>query len=387
MVDYMVLVMDKQLQVVGDPILCWTSLDITLKFNEASTGVLTAPGYDWVRDQFTPGCRVVVIRDGQVLIAGPMELYLWERSDDGDNAGAGQITVNFSDFLSLIVARETYPDGTLAPGAQVVDNWTYTGNAETALRTLVDLNAGPSALAARQIPGLVLGTVASVGSSVTASAERMEPMGDVMRRIATAGGGIGFRTQLVGSTVEFQVYQPTNLSSQVVFGFGNGALKYIAYEMKAPTANAAIVGGQGEGADRLLLERDNQASQDAWDRRETLVSRPGNDPVADLNADGDAALADGAETVRIPMSTADTPFQKYGDYTMGSIVSVESAPGAMITDVVVTVHFQVYPTAGEVVSATVGSQAASTDPKWIQRMRAMEQRIAYLERNVVPAAV
>jgi hypothetical protein len=386
--DYLVLVTDRTMQVVGDPIACWSSLDVTLKFNEPSTGMLTAPGYDWIRDQFRPGARVVVLRNGQTLIAGPVEKTLWERSDDGDNAGAGNLTVNFSDFISLIASRQTYPDGALAPSAQVLDNWTWSGNAESALRTLVNWNAGPSALPDRQIPQLLLGATAGVGTSVTAAAERMEPMGDVMRRIAVAGGNIGFRTELTpANQVEFQVYQPPDLSQEAIFGFGYGSLKYIAFEQTAPTANAAIVGGQGEGADRLLIERNNSASAEAWDRREVLVSRPGNDPTADLEADGDAALADGAETIRVATSVADTPFLSYGDYHIGSIVSVETWPGSMLTDMVVTVHFQVSAGAGEYVSATVGSQAANSDPLWVQRIRALDRRIAYLERNVVAAAV
>ncbi len=385
--NYVILVTNQDMVAVGDPIACWTMIDVTLKFNEPGSGLFTVPGYDWIRDQFSPGCRVVVIRNGEVLIAGPVERWLWERSDDGENAGAGKLTVNFSDFVSLIVSRHTYPDGTLAPAAQVVDNWTYTGNAELALRELVNRNAGPGALTARQIPRLVLGAVAGVGTSVTAKAERMEPMGDVMRRIAVAGGNLGFRAVLTDDDdVEFEVYDPPDLSGQVVFGFGAGSLKYIGYEVTAPTANAALVGGQGEGADRLIIERGNAGSQDAWDRRETLVNRPGSDPTADLNTAGDEALAEGAETYRMPTSVADSDYQAFGrDYTLGSIVSVETWPGSMISDVIVTVHLQVYPTAGEVISSTVGSQAENSDPKWIQRMRAMDKRISYLERNVVPA--
>jgi hypothetical protein len=137
-----------------------------------------------------------------------------------------------------------------------------------------------------------------------------------------------------------------------------------------------------------VLERLNAGSVDAWDRYETLVSRPGNDPVADLNAAGDEALTEGAETGRLATSTSDTPFQRFGvDYTLGAKVSVETWPGSMISDVIVTVHVQVFPTAGEVVSSTVGSQAENADPKWIQRMRAIDKRVSYLERNVVPAAV
>lgn len=383
--DYIVLVTDRSMQVVGDPIACWSSLDITLKFNEPGSGIMVAPGYDWIRDQFRPGARVVVMRNGQALIAGPVEQWLWERSDDGDNAGAGKITVNFSDFLSLIVARCTYPDGDITPAAQYNDNWTFTGSAEGALRALVYYNAAAGTLADRQIPNLALGSVAGVGTVATYTAERMEPLGDVLRRVAVTGGNLGFRTRLDPSNVVyFEVYQSPDLRQEVVFSFGLGSLKYVAFEQTAPKANAAIVGGQGTGADRLLLERDNVASAQAWDRREVLVSRPGNDPTADLNADGDAALADGAETIRVPTSVADSPFIGYGDYDIGSIVSVETWPGTLLSDVVVTVHFEVYATSGEYVSATVGAQAASSDPKWLQRIREMDKRISYLERNVTP---
>jgi hypothetical protein len=384
--EYVVLVTDRNMKVVGDPITCWSSLDITLKFNEPGTGIMTTPGYDWIRDQFRPGARVVVMRNDEALIAGPVEQWLWERSDDGDNGGAGQITVNFSDFLSLIVSRLTYPDGALSPSAQTLDNWSYTGNAELALRELVYKNAGPAALVERAIPQLTLGSTAGVGTSGTFTAERMEPMGDVMRRVAVAGGNLGFQARLNSDNlVYFEVYQSPDLRQEVVFSFGLGSLKYVAFEQTAPKANAAIVGGQGTGADRLLLERNNYASAQAWDRREVLVSRPGNDPTADLNTDGDAALADGAETIRVPTSVADTPSISYGDYRIGSIVSVETWPGTLLSDVVVTIHFQAYATSGEYVSATVGSQAANSDPKWVQRIRVIDKRISYLERNVTPA--
>jgi len=386
--DYTILITDKYLTVVGDPIVCWSTIDVTLRFNEPGSGLFTAPGHQWIRDQMAPGHRVVVIRDQQILIAGPIEKWLYERSDDGDNAGDGTLTVNFADDLALVVARQTYPDPALTPSAQVIDNWSYTGNAEVALRTLASANAGPTALTARQVPQLVLGTLAGVGTSITSTAERMEPLGDVMRRIAVNGGGLGFRTRQQGQQILFEVYTPQDLADQVVFSFGAGNLKYVAYEVTAPTATAAIVGGQGEGADRFLIERVNAGGQEAWGRMETLVNRPGNDPVADLNAAGDEALADAAETARLPTSTADTSFQQFPvDYGLGSKVSVESWPGAMVSDVVTTVHLQAWATSGEYVSATVGSQAENSAPAWIQLMRAFDRRVAYLERNVTPAVV
>lgn len=387
MADYTILITDRNLTVVGDPITTWTSIDVTLRFNEPSSGLFVAPGYSWIRAQLAPGNRVVVIRDSQILIAGPVEKWTYERSDDGDNAGDGQITVNFADDLASIVSRLAYPEPWLAPSDQVIDSWSYTGTPEMALRTLVNQNAASGALPDRQVPQLLIGGLAGVGTSTTSTAERMEPLGDVMRRIA-ATEGLGFHTRQEGDQILFEVYPPEDKSGEVVFAFGAGNLKYVSYEVSAPTVTAAIVGGQGEGADRFLLERVNDGAQASWGRMETLVNRPGNDPAADLQADGDAALAEGAETARLPSSTADTPFQRFKvDYDLGTKVSVESWPGSMVADIVVTVHIQVFPTAGEVVSTTVGSQAAKSDPAWISRMRALDQRVGYLERNVTPAVV
>lgn len=386
MPDYTVLVTDENLNVVGDAIFCWATIDVTLRFNEPSSGLFTTPGYLWIREQMAPGNRILIIRDRRVLIAGPIEKWQYERSDDGDNAGDGTLTVNFADDLAFIAARLTYPDPTLTPSTQTTDNWTYSGNAELALRALADGNAGPSALAARQVPQLVLGTVAGVGATVTAQADRMEPVGDVMRRVAISGGNLGFRTQQVGQTIEFQVYAPPDLSDQVFFSFGLGNLKYASYEVSAPTATTAIVGGQGDGADRFLLERNNDGAESAWGRMEKLVSRPGNDPTADLQSAGDEELAADNETARLATNTADTPWLTYGvDYDLGSLVSVESWPGALLSDIVTTVHIQAWPTSGDVVAATVGDQSESSDPVWLQRLRVIDRRVGYLERNVLPA--
>ncbi len=388
MAEYTILITDQDLVPVGDPITTWTQIDITLRFNEPGSGLFRAPGYSWIRDQLVPGHRVVVIRDGEVLISGPIEKWIWERSDDGDNAGAGQLTVNFADFLSLVVARLTYPDPALAPEAQTGDHWTYNDLAEHALRTLAEWSAGPSALELRRVPRLQLGAFAGVGGSVTAVAERMEPVGDVMRRVAVDGGNLGFRCRQVDRDVLFEVYEPPDLSDSVVFAFGHGSLKYVGYEVNSPTATNVVVGGQGEGADRYVMGVDNLAAQYAWDRRETLVNRPGNDPTADLLAAAAEALRDGAETSRVASSTGDTPYLRFREhYDVGTKVSVETWPGSMISDLVVTVHIQVYPTSGEVVASTVGSQAAKSDPIWVQRLRKMDRRLAYLERAVLPAVV
>jgi hypothetical protein len=385
--EYTILVTNPSLVVVGDPIVDWTSIDITLRFNEPSSGLFTVPGYSWVRDQLLPGYRVLVIRDGSVLIAGPIEKTTYERSDDGENAGDGVITVNFADDFARIAARQAYADPTLAPADQVSDSWTFTGNAEVGMRTLVNLAAGPGALVARRVPTLALGALASVGSSITTTAEIMEPLGDVLRRMAAAGGLLGFRTRQSGSQILFEVFDPPDLSDTVRFGFALGNMKYLSYEVSAPKATTVIVGGQGEGADRFVLERTNAVAEAAWGRYEKYVARPGSTPTAELQADGDEALRENAETARLSSNVVDTVDQQFGiHYTLGSVVSLESAPGEQVTDVVQTVHLQAWATAGEYVSAIVANQEALSDPTWIKRLREIDRRVGRLERTTASAA-
>jgi hypothetical protein len=394
--DYVLLVTDKNLNVLGDPIVCWTSIDVTLRFNQPGSAQFVVPGWPWIREQLDTTSRVMCIRSavpsigypGEVLLAGPIEESLYERSDDGENGGAGTFTVTFADDMSWLGGRIVYPNPAQTPSGQTSDYYQLTAtNAETALRNLANLNAGPGALTERRVPTLALGAVAGIGTNVDVKT-RLEPMLDVMRAVASTGGDLGFRTRQVGNQILFEVYQPQDKSGEVRFSFDLGNLKYVGYNVKSPVVTAAIVGGQGEGADRFLIERVDTVDVARYGRVETLVSRPGSDAVADLQAAGDEALKEQGENARLATTTMDTPFQRYGiHYGLGTKVSVEVYPGQVLTDRVQTVHLQAFATAGEVVTATVGSQAAVYDPTWIRKLRDMDRRVGYLERNVMPSAV
>lgn len=392
--DYTVLITDKNLNVLGDPISVWTMLDITLRFNEPTSSMFTSPGYAWIRNQIVPGARVVCIRSvlgtTSVVAAGPIEEVLYERSDDGDNSGDGVLTVNWTDDLAWIAGRLTYPDPTKTPETQNTDNWLWSGNAELGMRALVDGNAGPSALAIRQVPRLALGAIASVGNTINITADdafRFIACTDALRTMAQRGGNLGFRTRqsMTQNLILFEVYSPTDRSGSVRFSFGLGNLKYLAYDVTAPEVNATIVGGQGTGADRYVMERNDPISMSSWGRLETLTSRPGNDATIALQEDGDSALADGGEGVRLSSNAADTVDCRYGvHYDLGDLVSIEVWSGYQVTDVIATVHIQAYPTAGEVVGITIGDQSTSHDYGNIDRLRSIDRRVGSLERNTLP---
>ncbi len=384
--DYLLLVTDAQLNVVADPIVNWTDIDVTLRWNEPDSSSFNVPGLPWIREAIcVPGRRIVAIREGQILTAGPVERWLLEQSDNGDNAGHGNLSVNFADDFAFLAAREVYPDPSKIPEEQTTDSWEFTGNGELALRALIDGNGGPGALLERRVQQLVLGPAVGAGGNVTVKTHRMDHLGDVARAIAEAAGGIGFRTRQVGNQVLFEVFTPPDKSHLVRFGFALGNMRYRSVEVTAPTCTTAIVGGQGEGSDAFMITRTNAAEEAAWGRFERLQSESGDEDLSTLQDSGDKALAEGASTIRIATNVSDTPDQRFGThYQLGDIVSLETAPGEETSQVVRTVHLQVTAGSGEYVAATVGSQEATTDPAWVKKLREIDERLSTVERVVKP---
>ncbi len=384
--DYLLLVTDAQLNVVADPIVNWTDIDVTLRWNEPDSSSFNVPGLPWIREAVcVPGRRIIAIREGQILTAGPVERWLWEQSDNGDNAGYGNLAVNFADDFAFLAAREVYPDPTKTPEEQLIDSWEFTGNGELALRALIDANGGPGARPERRVRQLVLGPATGVGGNVTVKTHRMDHLGDVARAIADAAGGLGFRTRQIGNQIQFEVFQPPDKSHLVRFGFALGNMRFRSIEVNAPTCTTAIVGGQGEGSDAFMITRTNTAEETAWGRFELLQSESGDEDLSTLQDAGDKALGEGASTIRIATNVSDTPDQRFGThYQLGDIVSLETSPGEETSQVVRTVHIQVSAGSGEYIAATVGSQEATADPAWVKKVREIDERLSTVERVVRP---
>lgn len=406
--EYQILVTDQNLNVIGDPIHEWTSLQVTLRWKEPSSGQFVVPAYRYIREQLVPGVRIVILRTvlgkQSILISGPYEQRLREKSDDGENGGVGRLTVTFADDLAWLAARVAYPDPTKVPNAQTTDYWLYAGNPEAGMLQLVETQAGPSALAARRVPRLTVagfsgisgtGTVALGPTTDVAPRERLEKLTEVLRRMATMGVGpgfdpdsLGFRTrQTQGNGGEdiilFEVVRSRNLAGQVHFSHEMGNLKYYAYSENAPTLTHPIVGGSGEGADRFIDEHPTTDSRQlAWGRWEDYVARPGTDPLAERRAAAAEALKERGQTARIASNAADTVDCRAGvHYTTGDIVSVGLGPAEWVSAPVQTISLQAFPTAGEVVGTTIGDQSARYESRWIAAMRAMDKRLGDIERR------
>jgi hypothetical protein len=379
------LVTDDALAIQGDPLTGWTNLDAPLRFNEPSAGSVTLPARPEVMNQLRPGNRLVVIRDGQIWTAGPMEVptdYEWT-ADNGEG-DPGMVTVNFADDLATIAGYITWPTPGSAWSAQLGNTYrTLTAvSAETIIRTLVNENCGPGALAARRIPSLVLDTAAGLATP-TSVRTRFEPVLDVCRAAASNGGGLGFRTRQVGTQIRFGVYEPRDLTTSARFSIGLGNLRSIRFRQSAPTVTHALVAGTETSGNttRTFVETANASAASSWWRVERYVDgNATSDTSGELTALGTSELAEGSAPVELATVTVDTPELQAGrDFDLGDRVTIALPHGLQVTDIVRSIHLQATPDGGETVASVVGSQDATTDPQTVRMIRTLGRRLGRLE--------
>lgn len=384
------LVTDRNLDVVGDPIAGWTKLTCDRNWNAPASGSVTLPAWPEVMRVLQPGNRLIVLRDGAIWCAGPMEEpqnYTWDLSQD---AGPGTVTLRFSDDLARIAGYLTYPEPTKTFESQdtVTDRTRVftTQNAEAVIRQVVNENCGPGALAARRIERLVLDSVAGVGSNITLST-RFEPLLDACRT-AAATDALGFRTRQVGDQIRFGVYQPRDLTSTCRFSTGLGNLRSLSYTMGAPLATSELVQGGGDPDTaatppnvRVYVEVASGAQAD-WYRVEKLVDETGteDDVGGELTQAGKAALEDDGPQASLSTVTVDTEDLRAGrDYDLGDRVTVALPTGLEVSDVVRTIRLEATAEGGEVVTSVIGSGDQTTETRIVRTVRDLAYRLGRIE--------
>lgn len=389
------LITDKDLAVQGDPLDGWTDLSSTLAFNEPGPGQVTLPAYPEVMEQLQPGNRLVVIRDKQIWSAGPMEIpqeFSWGVGGDTNEPDPGKVTISYADDLARVAGYLTYPNPAAAFSAQVTatDN-VYaltTTNAETIIRTLVNLNCGPGAIAARRIEKLVLGAVAGVGTNRSIST-RFEALLDVCRTVAS-GDALGFRTRqdMASDQILFEVYAPRDRTGRARFSAGLGNLRSVSYKISAPTATQELVQG-GDTGTRAYVEVTSGAAAD-WYRVEKLVDQSGtaNDANGELTQAGNLAFGDDGPQVTLSTVTVDVPdepgYPGSGtiagrDYGLGDKATVVLPHGLEVVDLVRSITLAATAGGGELVTSVIGSQDATTNSATVKAVRNLARRLGRLE--------
>lgn len=295
---------------------------------------------------------------GDLVDSGPIRTVDWDRSDS--DAGSGRLTVSGVSDTALLGQYTCWPNPAAAIGSQADTVYKISAvKAETAMRALVNLNAGPGALATRKSPLLTLAADGLRGPTITRQVNQFDSLLAVLTDIANAAG-LGYRVIQVGTGLQFQVYTPTDRSGIARFSFGLGNLTDASYSTTPPSCTRAVVVAGGQSTPRVCR---------TYDRTDPLypslvieqfvdltsVDTASVDLTAQMDQAAEEALTSGAGQGSLSISPIDIPLLQYGrDYQVGDTVSAQ-VRSTWMTDVVREVSLTCTATDGTKTKAAVGS--------------------------------
>lgn len=342
----------------------YTSLTVVPRHNAIGAMALDIPADSPNAPLLVEGNGLIVkTATGDTVLSGPIRTPDWSRSNT--DAGAGKLTVGAVSDTELLARYTCWPSPGAAIGSQTASVYKISAAAaETAMRDLVNVNAGPGALASRKSPLLTLAPNTVLGPAVTREVNQFDNLLTVLQDIAAAAG-LGFRVIQVGSTLQFQVFQPADRSGTARFSFGLGNLTDASYTTTPPTCTRAIVVAGGGSSPRICKVYDRAdplfpglTLEQFVDQ--TSVDTASVDLAAQMDQAGAEALTNGAGQGSLSIAPIDIPMLRYGrDYNVGDTVSAQLRGGAWYTDVVREVTLT--SSASEsTVKATVGGESGDS---------------------------
>lgn len=355
----------------------YTSLEAVLRFRRLSAWALTLPAdTDAAQALLEPGAGLVIVRDGETILSGPRVKFERKWSAAGD-----LLQVSGVDDLVHVAGRLAHPDPAvgIVAGATGQSHDVRTGALETVLRAYVNVNAGPGALAARQVPGIALEAVdAGQGSTVTGRA-RWQGLLEFLDGLAVVGGDLGFRVRDEGAGIlRFEVYTPTDRSTSAIFAPEFGNLAGFTYSAGRPRVTHVVVGGGGVGISRTYTE-ETAAAAATWGRIEGFRDRRDTTDPVELEETATEFLAENGPVAGLSISPLDTDAVTYGvDYALGDRVTVRVA-GVPISDVVREVTI-VLDESGETVKPQVAAPSTGAALSMLEEIRRLRSRVSTIER-------
>ncbi len=259
-----------------------------------------------------------------------------------------------ADFWGLFRAqRRTYTDHDVfeatCPGILTMLGWRIvawkagTANrssfanvkAETVMKTLVSYNAGSQATATSGrvrdgvISGLSVQADGAGGNTISIDCA-WDNLLEVLQKVATIGGGDFDLVKTGAQAWEFRWYtgqRGVDRTAYLLFALerGNMAEPEYSYD-RLEERTVAIVGGQGEGADRAVVVRtgpDYSSDNDI----EMFVDARNNTTTGGLNASGDARLRAARALQQFGYRVVQTLGCAYGvHYGLGDLVKAQYGP-------------------------------------------------------------
>lgn len=360
-------------------------LEAVLRFNAVGGWKLNLradhPLVDVLR---APGSGIIISGPTGVLLSGSTVTAKNVKTSD-DPTGVWEI--QGTDDSAVLGQRVAYPSPASDELSVQGDYDVRSGKAESVAKAYVDANLGPSAPLSRRVPGLIVEADSARGLTVTGRA-RYDQLSLLLSQVL-ATSELGFTIEQADSNLVFKVFAPVDRSSSIRMDIDNNRLTKSEYSYSRPQATRVIVAGQGQGAERTLVERyshESVSAESAWNTRiEVFKDQRNTNDVAELEQAGDELLAERGLTIEsVSVTPADDETMAYGiDWGLGDKVSVvvgDTQVSEVVTEVAIVVTEE-----GVKVGATVGNpvSAAANDveSQVIATQSSQDERISNLERN------
>lgn len=293
-----------------------STLDMTVNANHIRVPELMADG-----------ARVQVWFKDEHLISGPV--ISDELVTDGVS-GTYRVTVeDDSRILRQIVG---WPVPTAAISSQGTSAYrTYTGNAETIVKTAVTEN-GVTRMA---VPGLTVAPNLNRGATIPGGVPfRFHPLADKLFP-AVEDAGLGVTVKQSGTSLVLDVYEPVTFPRTL--SVKGRTLRKATITRTRPTASRAIIGGQGEGTARSFRQVTDATRETTYGMRaETFVDARDDNTASVMDARGAEALNEAGPKNGVSLELAGTGIFQYGPggFHVGDRVPVKVADGLTITEVI-----------------------------------------------------
>lgn len=309
---------------IGNP----AALSATVRHNLTSTLSMSVPiGHRRIEELWEDGARLKVLFKGEHLISGPIT------ADNLETDGAtGLYTVTVEDDLRILWDILGWPvPGSLISNQSAAEYRTYTGDAETIVKTAVAEN-GVSRMA---FPGLSVAANLHRGATIPGGIPlRMHPLADQLFP-AVEDAGIGVSVKQEGAGLVLDVYErathPRTLSVK------GRTLKQVSMNRTRPTKSRVVIGGQGEGTARnfrLLTDTAREAQYGM--RAETFRDARDDNTPAVMDARGQETLNENGPKNGVSLTLAGAGIFQYGPggFHVGDRVPVKVQDGITITEVI-----------------------------------------------------
>jgi hypothetical protein len=348
---------------IGNPI----ALTVTPRFNETSTAmVMIDANHKHATTLTTPGCRMVIRKDGMFLMSGKIHL------SQGEGPEVSSILTLFvkGDFR-LLHQVTGWPVPTSAITSQSGAEYAkYTGNAETIFKNVVSAN-----IVNRLGMDVTVASNQNRGATVPDGVSfRFHTLYEkLFPAIEQAGLGVTFEQE--GSSILVDVYEPQD------FGFvlteESGALQNWSWSSEDPTATRVIAGGQGEGTARVFRSVvDTALETDHNDVIEIFRDARDADTTTVLTSRAQETLTEGKPKSGFTVKLSETETFQYGKngLVVGAMVTV-SIGGVTRTDVLREVTMSLTRDNGVEVTPLVGEIRDNPD-------RAIANFLARLKKSI-----